>query len=71
VAAAIPADRLLTFDVRQGWAPLCEFLGAPVPDAPFPYLNDRESYHRQGRPFRLRPLRRSRRYADDRGSVAG
>lgn len=71
VAAAIPADRLLTFDVRQGWEPLCEFLGVPVPDTPFPRLNDRESYRRQGRrPFRMRPLRTSQRYEDGRGSAA-
>ena len=29
VKATIPPDRLLVFDVRQGWAPLCEFLGYP------------------------------------------
>jgi hypothetical protein len=28
------------FDVRQGWAPLCRFLEAPIPDEPFPRLND-------------------------------
>jgi len=37
-----PADRLLIFDVKQGWAPLCDFLGAPVPDAPFPRINTRD-----------------------------
>jgi len=36
----IPADRLLIFDVKQGWAPLCKFLEVPVPDTPFPYVND-------------------------------
>jgi Sulfotransferase domain len=41
VRAGVPADRLLVFDVRQGWEPLCAFLGAPVPvDEPFPRLND-------------------------------
>jgi hypothetical protein len=33
-------DRLLVFDVAQGWEPLCEFLGVPVPDHPFPRTND-------------------------------
>jgi hypothetical protein len=42
VRAAVPADRLLVFDVRQGWEPLCEFLAVPVPDEPFPRLNDAE-----------------------------
>jgi Sulfotransferase domain len=40
VKASVPADRLLVFRVDQGWAPLCEFLGKPVPDTPFPHLNE-------------------------------
>ena len=36
----MPAGRLLVFDVREGWAPLCEFLGAPVPAHTFPNIND-------------------------------
>lgn len=36
VKATVPKDRLLVFNVKQGWAPLCEFLGKPVPDVPFP-----------------------------------
>lgn len=39
VSSTIPPDRLLIFDVREGWAPLCTRLGAPVPDAPFPATN--------------------------------
>ena len=39
VRAAIPSSRLLVFDVAEGWEPLCEFLGVPVPDRPFPQLN--------------------------------
>ena len=41
VKRVVPADRLLVFEVAQGWGPLCEFLGVPVPDEPFPHLNDR------------------------------
>jgi hypothetical protein len=41
VRRALPAERLLVFDVREGWAPLCAFLGVDVPDEPFPHLNDR------------------------------
>lgn len=37
----IPRDRLLVYEVSQGWAPLCEFLGRPVPDEPFPHANTR------------------------------
>ncbi len=40
VRAAVPAERLLVFAVGDGWTPLCAFLGVPVPDTPFPRLND-------------------------------
>ncbi len=39
---AVPAERLLIFDVREGWEPLCEFLGVPVPATPFPRVNSRD-----------------------------
>jgi len=39
VAAAVPADKLLVYDVVSGWGPLCEFLRAAVPDRPFPRAN--------------------------------
>jgi hypothetical protein len=39
VLAEIPEDRLLVFEVKQGWEPLCAFLGVPVPDTPFPREN--------------------------------
>jgi hypothetical protein len=42
VQRAIPRERLLVLDVKQGWQPLCEFLGVPVPSQPFPRLNSRE-----------------------------
>ena len=44
VQAAIPASRLLTFDVRQGWGPLCDFLGVPVPAITFPNLNSSKQF---------------------------
>lgn len=40
VRRRVPEDRLLTFEVSQGWGPLCDFLGVEVPDEPFPRLND-------------------------------
>ena len=39
---AFPDDRLLTYEVRQGWEPLCAFLELPVPDTPFPHINSRD-----------------------------
>jgi Sulfotransferase domain len=40
VQETIPAERLLVWSVGEGWEPLCEFLEVPVPDTPFPHLND-------------------------------
>jgi hypothetical protein len=47
VRAALPAHRLLDFQVAQGWEPLCAFLGAPVPDEPFPRANDAAEFNRR------------------------
>jgi Sulfotransferase domain len=40
VQETIPAERLLVWSVSDGWEPLCEFLELPVPETPFPHLND-------------------------------
>jgi hypothetical protein len=40
VRRSIPPGSLLVFEAKQGWEPLCSFLGVPVPDEPFPHLND-------------------------------
>lgn len=39
VRDTVPAERLLVFDVREGWDPLCRFLEVPVPGVPFPRTN--------------------------------
>lgn len=44
VKETIPASQLLVFDVREGWAPLCDFLEVPVPDGDFPRTNHREEF---------------------------
>jgi len=36
----VSRENLLVYEVKEGWGPLCEFLDVPVPDEPFPYLND-------------------------------
>jgi hypothetical protein len=40
----VPADRLLVWNVAEGWEPLCEFLELPVPEEPFPHINDRTEF---------------------------
>jgi hypothetical protein len=42
----VPADRLLVYEIQEGWEPLCELLGVDVPDAEFPHLNDAETFRR-------------------------
>ncbi|MET8160517.1 sulfotransferase family protein [Sphaerisporangium sp. NPDC005289] len=49
VVATIPAERLLIFDAREGWEPLCAFLEVPVPDEPFPRVNGGSEFTRTGR----------------------
>lgn len=44
VKDAIPSDRLLVFEVADGWEPLCAFLGADVPDGPFPRTNSTDEF---------------------------
>ena len=39
VQAVIPAGKLLVYNVKQGWDPLCEFLGDDVPSLEFPHEN--------------------------------
>ncbi|HEX5377637.1 MAG TPA: sulfotransferase [Phenylobacterium sp.] len=51
VRRRIPADRLLVYQVAQGWDPLCAFLGVAVPDGPMPNVNSTEEFvSRQGPP---------------------
>jgi hypothetical protein len=35
------------FEVSQGWGPLCEFLGKPVPQRLFPRTNDKEQFRQR------------------------
>lgn len=44
VQHSVPAERLLVYEVAQGWEPLCAFLESPVPDVPFPRTNDRDEF---------------------------
>ena len=47
VKRTIPRERLLIFEARQGWKPLCAFLGVPIPARkPFPHVNDGAMWRR-------------------------
>lgn len=47
VIEEVDPARLLVFEVTQGWQPLCDFLELPVPDEPFPHVNDRAAFAEQ------------------------
>lgn len=53
VRSIVPADKLLVYNVKRGWKPLCEFLGCDIPTIPFP----RENFRAE---ISYRPLERSR-----------
>lgn len=40
VMRKVPSEKLLVYEVKDGWGPLCEFLGVEEPDEQFPHLND-------------------------------
>ena len=44
VKRAVPPERLLVWEVTEGWEPLCAFLGVDVPSQPLPRANDRETF---------------------------
>lgn len=44
VIETVPPERLLHFDVKDGWEPLCEFLQIPIPQESFPWLNERNDF---------------------------
>ncbi len=47
VRRRVPPERLLVFDVREGWGPLCSFLGVEIPGKPFPRLNEAREMRRR------------------------
>ena len=44
---AVPSERLLVFQAKDGWEPLCAFLGVPVPAVAFPRVNDTAEFRRR------------------------
>jgi len=44
VRRAVPAERLLEWEVTEGWEPLCGFLEVDVPSTPLPHANDRDTF---------------------------
>jgi hypothetical protein len=44
VIATVPKEKLLVFEAKKGWKPLCDFLGVPVPETPYPETNTTEEF---------------------------
>ena len=40
VKEAFPPERILIHSPKDGWHPLCDFLGVEIPDTPYPWEND-------------------------------
>lgn len=53
-----PKDRLLVFRLSEGWEPLCKHLGKPVPNVPFPHVNEKEWMNEKMAILAKRRLRR-------------
>src|SRR5690606_33763530 len=43
VREVTPPARFHMMDLSQGWEPLCKMLNVPIPDEPFPRVNDAEA----------------------------
>lgn len=44
VKQAVPKEKLLIMNVKEGWGPLCRFLEKEEPDWPFPRVNDAKEW---------------------------
>ena len=52
VRAGIAPERLLVFEIGEGWGPLCRFLGVAEPAAAFPHNNSINAYWKRDRTAR-------------------
>ena len=57
VRRLVPKERLLECKLGDGWEPLCTFLGKPVPDMPFPKVNDQEHMDEHMRIIAIRSMK--------------
>ena len=57
VRRIVPAERLLEFDLKDGWGPLCAFLGREVPAEPFPNTNESAAFQAKLHEYALQSAR--------------
>jgi len=53
VRECVPAENLIVFQASEGWGPLCTFLDKPLPDLPYPRLNNTLQFQEGHNRFRL------------------
>ena len=56
MTSIVPEEDLLVWNLKEGWEPLCSFLGKPIPDEPIPHENrtgDFEWIHNYGRKHKM------------------
>lgn len=46
VSENVPKEKLLIYEVADGWEPLCKFLRIDIPQVPFPHLNKNQDFHK-------------------------
>lgn len=53
VKKVVPAERLLEFNVKEGWEPLCQFLSKDIPCVPFPNVNESKELKLAGKTMKI------------------
>ena len=57
IQAIVPPENLLIWGPQDGWDPLCKFLGVPVPEVAFPFVNDSATFMVNRKMLLFRDLR--------------
>lgn len=57
IREAVPKDQLLDLQLKDGWEPLCKFLGKEVPSIPFPHINDAAEFQEHTKRSQKRVLK--------------
>lgn len=53
IRGLVPKERLLEYHIREGWEPLCMWLGKDIPKKEMPNWNVGGDFEMEGRGFRL------------------
>jgi hypothetical protein len=59
VRRVIPKERLLVYNVSEGWGPLCAFLDVRIPSEPFPKTNSTQFFNEHLVPIFSQPAQPS------------